>query len=136
MNTWKPRGDARGYTPDNDDVGQNSSELGLIAAAPEILFPWRQPSFGHGAFDDVPLNPLTLRTGKRSQVLPHGVRLNRRQLHRRTASRASRPLVLFVEHELSRSVDARDGATPSLQSIIPRREPKRWSIPLTLALST
>src|ERR1700687_5925913 len=55
------------------------------------------PSFSHGAFYDVPLNPFALRTSKRSQVLAQRARLNRRQPHWRTASRALRTLVLCVE---------------------------------------
>ena len=58
----------------------------------------------HGTFDDVPLNPLALRASKRSQVLAQRARLNRRQPHWRTASRALRTLVLCVEHVLLPSV--------------------------------
>jgi len=65
---------------------------------PAILLLWRYPSLSHSTFDDVPLNPFALRASKRSQVLAPHARLNRRQLHRRTASRALRTLVLCVEH--------------------------------------
>jgi hypothetical protein len=64
------------------------------------LLLWRYPSLSHGTFDDVPLNSFALRTSKRSQVLVQRVRLNRRQPHRRTASRALRTLVLCIEHVL------------------------------------
>jgi hypothetical protein len=46
----------------------------------------------------MPLNPSAMRAGKGSQVLACMARLNRRQLHRRTASGALRTLVLRVEH--------------------------------------
>ena len=69
-------------------------------APPGILLLWRLPCLGHGAFDDVSLHPGASRTTERSQVLAEGTRLNRRQFHRRTASRALRPLVLCVEHRL------------------------------------
>ena len=49
----------------------------------------------------MPLNPLALRTSKRSQVLAQRAWLNRRQPHRGTASRAWRALVLCVEHVLA-----------------------------------
>jgi hypothetical protein len=48
----------------------------------------------------VPLDPFTFWAGKRSQVLAQRARLNRRQPHWRTASRALRTLVLCVEHAL------------------------------------
>jgi hypothetical protein len=60
----------------------------------------RQPGLGHRALDDVPLNPVASRTTECSQVLAERTRLNRRQSHRRTASRALRPLVLYIEHRL------------------------------------
>jgi hypothetical protein len=66
---------------------------------------WGHPSLGHATFDDVPLNPFALRTSKRSQVLAQKrARLDRRQPHGRTASRALRALVLCVEHVLLLSV--------------------------------
>jgi hypothetical protein len=46
------------------------------------------------------LNPFAFWASKRSQVLAHRARLNRRQPHWRTASRALRTLVLRVEHVL------------------------------------
>jgi hypothetical protein len=41
---------------------------------PRQLLPWRQPSLGHGAFDDVPLNPFALwtRNVRRSWANPLG----------------------------------------------------------------
>jgi hypothetical protein len=57
-----------------------------------------QPGLSHSAFDDVPLNPFALRTGKRSQVLARCARLNRRQTHWRAASGAFGAFVLCVEH--------------------------------------
>jgi hypothetical protein len=45
-----------------------------------------------------------MRAGKGSQVLAYMTRLNRRQLHRRTASCALRTLVLCVEHCVAPSV--------------------------------
>jgi hypothetical protein len=61
------------------------------------LFLWLQPSFGHGTVDDVPLNPVTVRASKRPQVCAGIARLDRRQLHGRTAGGALRALVLCVE---------------------------------------
>jgi hypothetical protein len=52
----------------------------------------------------MPLNPSAMRAGKGSQVLAHMARLNRRQLHGRTASGALRTLVLRVEHCVMPSV--------------------------------
>jgi hypothetical protein len=46
---------------------------------------WLQPSLGHGAFDNVPLNPSAMRAGKEAHVSARLARLNRRQLHWRTA---------------------------------------------------
>jgi hypothetical protein len=66
--------------------------------------PWLQPSLGHGAFDNVPLNPSAMRAGKEAHVSARPARLNRRQLHWRTASRALRTLVLCVEHYVDPSV--------------------------------
>jgi hypothetical protein len=43
--------------------------------------PWLQPSLGHGAFNNVPLNPSAMRAGKEAEVLARPARLNRRQLH-------------------------------------------------------
>jgi hypothetical protein len=60
-----------------------------------------QPSLSHGAFDNMPLNSFALRAAKSSQILTRTARLNRRQLHRRAASGALRPLVLRVEHRRS-----------------------------------
>ena len=57
-----------------------------------------RPGLGRGAFDNMPLNPPAMRTGKGSQIVAQTIRLNRRQLHGRTASRALRTLVLRVEH--------------------------------------
>ena len=54
---------------------------------------WRYPSLGHRTLNNVTLNPFAVRTSKRSQVLAQRARLNRRQPHWRTASRALR-----VEH--------------------------------------
>ena len=68
------------------------------------LFARRRPGFRHGAFHDVPLNPSASRTSEGSQILAQGVRLNRRQLHWRTASRALWALVLGVAHALLPSV--------------------------------
>jgi hypothetical protein len=65
---------------------------------------WGHPGLSHGTFDDVPLNSFAFRTSKRSQVLAKRARLNRRQPHGRTASRALRALVLCVEHVLAPSV--------------------------------
>ena len=59
---------------------------------------WRYPSLGHRTLNNVTLNPFAVRTSKRSQVLAQRARLNRRQPHWRTASRALRTLVLCVEH--------------------------------------
>jgi hypothetical protein len=59
-----------------------------------------QPSLGHRTRDNVPLNPLAFRAGKRSQILARAARLNRREFHWRTARRALRTLVLSVEHGL------------------------------------
>jgi hypothetical protein len=42
---------------------------------------WLQPSLGHGAFDNVPLDPSAMRAGKEAEVLASPARLNRRQLH-------------------------------------------------------
>src|SRR6476646_5670734 len=59
---------------------------------------WRYPSLGHRTLNNVTLNPFAVRTSKRSQVLAQRTRLNRRQPHWGTASRALRTLVLCVEH--------------------------------------
>jgi hypothetical protein len=61
---------------------------------------WRQPSLSDGASDDVPLNPVAAWASKRSQILARLARLNRRQIHWRTARRALWTLVLSVEHLL------------------------------------
>ena len=61
---------------------------------------WRYPSLGHRTLNNVPLDPFAFWAGKRSQVLAQRARLNRRQPHWRTASRALRTLVLCVEHWL------------------------------------
>jgi hypothetical protein len=45
-----------------------------------------------------------MRATKRSQVVVRRARLNRRQAHRRTATRTLRALVLFVEHGLPPSI--------------------------------
>jgi hypothetical protein len=58
----------------------------------------RRFGFSDGAFDNMPLNPSAMWAGKDSQVLAQRARLDRRQLHRRTASRALRTLILRVEH--------------------------------------
>jgi hypothetical protein len=60
------------------------------------LFFGRYPSLNHRTFNDMPLNPLAMWASKRSQVLAPHTRLNRRQPHRRTATGALRPLILFV----------------------------------------
>jgi hypothetical protein len=62
-----------------------------------------QPSLNHRAVDEVPLDPFAFRAGKRSQVLAQCTRLDRRQLHGRTASGALRTLVLPVEHGVALS---------------------------------
>jgi hypothetical protein len=55
----------------------------------------------HRTFDDVLLNPSTMRARKRSQILARRVaRLNRRQLHWRATSHALWTLVLCIEHAL------------------------------------
>ena len=41
----------------------------------------RQPRLGHGALDNVPLNPFAFRARKRSQILAGAARLNGRELH-------------------------------------------------------
>jgi hypothetical protein len=46
----------------------------------------------------VPLDPSALRAAKRSQVVARAARLDRTELHGRTASGALRTLVLCVEH--------------------------------------
>ncbi len=53
---------------------------------------------GHRTLNNVPLDPFAFWAGKRSHVLAQRARLNRRQPHWRTASRALRALVLCVEH--------------------------------------
>jgi hypothetical protein len=79
------------------------------------LFSWRQPRLGHRVCDDVTLNPCALRASKGSQVLVQRARLDRRQFHWRTASRALRTLILCVEHaalsytEISPQFGARKG---------------------------
>ena len=50
------------------------------------------------------LNPLAARASERSQVMTQRARLNRHQLHGRTASGALRTLVLRVEQVLLPSV--------------------------------
>ena len=60
-----------------------------------------QPSLRQTTFDDVSLNPFAPWTRKCSQVLAVVARLDGRQLHRRTASRTLRTLVLGIEHVLS-----------------------------------
>ena len=57
-----------------------------------------QPRFGHGTFDKVPLNPSAYGTSERSQIQASAARFDRREFHRRTASRAWWDLVLLVEH--------------------------------------
>jgi hypothetical protein len=57
-----------------------------------------QPGLGHGTRDNVPLDPFAFRARKRSQILAGAARLNRRELHWRTARRALRTLVLSVKH--------------------------------------
>ena len=52
----------------------------------------------------MPLNTFAMRAGKGSQILAHMARLDRRQLHGRTASGALRALVLRVEHRVMPSV--------------------------------
>jgi hypothetical protein len=62
-----------------------------------------QPSLGHRAFDDVPLDSFAMLAGKRSKVLARRAWLNCRELHRRTTSRTLRTLFLWIEHGLSLS---------------------------------
>jgi hypothetical protein len=59
---------------------------------------WPHPSLGHGTVDNVPLEPSAMRTGKEAPILTQPGRLNRGQLHWRTASGALRTLALSVEH--------------------------------------
>jgi hypothetical protein len=68
------------------------------------LLRWRLPGLCYRDCDDVPLYPFALRASKRSQALAQRARLNRRQPHGRTAGRALRTLVLFVEHVSAPSV--------------------------------
>src|SRR5450631_3507894 len=88
--------------------------LPVIEAA---LLSWRQPGLGHRACDDVPLNPCALWARKGSQVLVQRARLDRRQLHRRTASRALRALILCVEHAIlsCTEINAQFGARKGLE---------------------
>jgi hypothetical protein len=51
-----------------------------------------RPGLSHGAFDDVPLNTLTYRATKDSQIFTGAARLYRRQPHWRTAGGALWPL--------------------------------------------
>lgn len=81
--------------------------LGLCTIAADTSCrqsPRLQPSLGYSAFYDVALNPFASRATKRSQILARVARLNRRQLHGRTASRALWTSVLCVEHALPPSV--------------------------------
>jgi hypothetical protein len=88
--------------------------LAVFATEASQLLLWRYPSLSHSAFDDVPLNPFALWASKRSQVLAPHARLNRRQPHWRTASRALRTLILCVEHMLlPMKVSAQLGALSS-----------------------
>jgi hypothetical protein len=117
------------------------SDASQEAANWAALFLWRQPSHSHGTFDDVPLNPVASWAAKRSQVVAQRARLNRRQLHWRTASRALRALVQCVEHVRSSATSA--GALPN--SLSPKTaengsvmepacrdtRPTYWSISLT-----
>ena len=57
-----------------------------------------KPSVSNGTLDNVHLNPFAIWARKRSQILTRTARLDRRELHRRTASRALWTLVLSVEH--------------------------------------
>ena len=61
-----------------------------------------RPSLSHGTLDNVALNPFAFRAGKRPQILARRARLDRRQLHRGTASGALRTLVLLVQHGVGR----------------------------------
>lgn len=58
----------------------------------------RQPSLGHVGFDDMPLHPCAMWASEGSQVSADIAWLDRRELHRRSASRTLRALVLCVEH--------------------------------------
>ena len=62
------------------------------------MLPWRYPRLSHRAFDDVPLNSLTMGASKRPQILAPHARLNHRQLHGGAAGGALRALALFIEH--------------------------------------
>jgi hypothetical protein len=75
--------------------------------------PRLKPSVRHGTVDDVPLNSFALRASKSSQVLTRRARLNRHQLHRRTASRALWTLVLSVEHGITSVRCSEFSAKPS-----------------------
>jgi hypothetical protein len=81
------------------------------------LFSWRQPGLGHRACDDVTLNSCALRARKGSQVLAQRARLDRRQLHGRTASHALRTLISCVEHAIlsSTEISPQFGARKGLQ---------------------
>jgi hypothetical protein len=75
--------------------------LGLCirrADTSRLRSPWFQPSLGDAVVDKVPLNPPAMRASKEAQVLTRPARLNRRQLHWRTASSTLRTLVLCIEH--------------------------------------
>jgi hypothetical protein len=79
------------------NVNPNTGVVGMSKLAWRSLL-WRYPSLGHRTLNNVPLDPFAFWAGKRSQVLAQRARLNRRQPHWRTASRALWTLVLCVEH--------------------------------------
>ena len=83
------------------EAAQGKTKLGVVAFLRSNLpmTGWRQPGFGYGRFDEVLLTLVTLRAGKRPQVLVPHARLDRGQSHGKAASGAQRPLVLFVEHQ-------------------------------------
>jgi hypothetical protein len=92
-----PRFQARGFFSSRGlppaYAGNVLSDASQEAANRAALFLLRRPSHSHGTFDDVSLNPVASWAAKRSQVVAQRARLNRRQLHWRTASRALRALV-------------------------------------------
>jgi hypothetical protein len=78
------------------DCGLGYTLLALIHTLPFSLR--LQPSLRYRTFDDVPLNSLALRTGKRSQIMARIARLDCHQLHGRAACHALRTLILCIEH--------------------------------------
>ena len=96
-----------------DDATRAQRTTGTSGLATSIHTSWRYPGLGHGAFDDVLLGGLTARASKRSRVPAPHARINRRQSHGRTAGRALRALVLFIEHVLLPEAGAQFGALRS-----------------------